>query len=203
LNKRVAGRAGALIAAFLIVLSSAPAVFADGEVGDLGDTDSIGNVYVGTGSRASVKVDYVHDCPTGVSNCSISVRFGYKCPESWCGSYTYQSWKVLPAPSGGVSTVQADCTPSGDTDNYWVAEYKINWLASVQRTVTITGESEAYVNASGGISYRIIGEAEAVAGFSGQVKGTSTIKTSTATSDSAVAGVVATSGGKRLNTCAS
>jgi hypothetical protein len=200
LNKRMVGRAGALVAAFLIVLSSAPAVFADGEIGDVGDTDSIGNIN-DVDNHATLLVDYVHDCPAGVSGCDIQVRFANKCPEPWCDYFTYQGWKSVGAPVNGVGKVSADCTGSGNNENLWIAEYRIRWWATSTIKVTLTGETESYINLSAGTSYRTIAEAAIKAGASGATKGSTTISTVTASNQTWTTGAVATSRGVVLNTC--
>jgi len=201
MSKRLVARLLSLTVASTLMLALAPAVFADGEIGDVGDTDSIGNIYDASTNHATLKVDYVHDCPAGVSGCDIQVRFRYKCPEFWCLDWSYQSWKSVGAPVSGIGTVAADCTGAGNDDNYWEAEYRIRWWATATVTETLTGEMEAYITASGSIAYRLIGEASATAGIGGMVKGSVTIETVTATSRTWTTGVVATSQGTVLNTC--
>lgn len=80
-------------------------------------------------------------------------------------------------------------------------EYEIRWWSNSSITETLTGEYEAYITASGSIGYRLIAEASATAGASGSVRGSVTISTVTATSQTWLTGVVATSQGSVLNTC--
>jgi hypothetical protein len=199
LDKRVVGRAGALIAAFLIALSSAPAVFADGEIGDMGDTDSITNLTL-SGDQVMARVDYPKDCPTGLS-CQIEVQFQYKCPEIYCTTYSGQTWKALPAPVNGVSTVKSICNGGNDTDNYWRLVYRVKFWASTTKTVEWWGEGEYVVTASGSGVYRTIAEgAFNVTGNAGLRAGTK-IETVTKSVDYSPEVEVATSVGRRLVTC--
>jgi hypothetical protein len=199
MDKRFARRIVALCAAVLVALSSAPAVFADGEIGDMGDTNSITDLYV-SGSRVTAKVDNIKDCPAGLS-CQIEVRFLYKCPEVWCLDWTSQGWRVLPSPVNGVSTIQANCNGGQDIDNYWAFEYRVKWWAPTTKTVEWWGELEYLLNLSGNAVYRLIAEAAFnVTGGAGWRQGTK-IETTTATADYSPAVQVATSAGRVFHTC--
>ena len=169
---------------------------ADGEIGDMGDTNSISDVFV-SGGRAAVNVDYLRDCAGGgITDCWIEVQFQARCPEFWCG-WESQAWKRIPASGHAL----ANCMGSGNEDNEWAVSYRTAYVASGVKTVQWKGELEAYVNASGGISYRTIAEAQfnvsSQVGFSGGV----TVETVTAISDYGPTVQVATSGGRDLVTC--
>jgi hypothetical protein len=199
-------RLGGLVMALSALLATAPAVFAD-EIGDVGDTDSIGDIYRAGDGHATLKVDYVHDCPPGVTGCDIRVRFRYKCPEFWCGGWSYQGWKSVGAPVNGIGTVSADCPTggSGNNENYWEADYEIRWWSTSSITEKLTGEYEAYIDATGSIAYRLIPEAASTikAGVSAGIQGSYTISTTTSTAQTWATGTVATSRGSVLNTCTS
>jgi hypothetical protein len=199
MKRRVFGRGATMLMVLAITLAGAPAVFADGEIGDVGDTDSITDVRL-SNSHAIVKVDYVKDCPTGM-NCSIEVNFQYKCPEAWCLDWSSQGWKAIPAPVSGVSTVTALCNGGGDTDNYWRAQYRIHWWAPTTISTTLSGETEAYITTDGTIGYRLIAEAGYNNTIKAGLKTSQVVKTSTATSDYSSAVVVATSGDNVFHTC--
>jgi hypothetical protein len=186
--------------AISLLLSQAGAVFAD-EIGDVGDTDSIGDVYRAGDGHATLAVDYVHDCPPRVAGCDIRVRFRYKCPEIWCGDWTYQGWKSVGAPVNGVGRVAADCTGGGNEDNYWEAEYQVRWWANGTITEKLSGEYETYITASGSIGYRLVAEAAATVGSTAGVQGSIQITTQTATAATWSTGTVATSRGVVLHTC--
>lgn len=193
---------GLLMLSVLVGTMVAPAaVFADGEVGDMGDTDSITDLSVNGSDRVQAKVDFVHDCPTGLSGCWIEYRYLYQCPEAWCVTWSDQGWRALPSPVNGVSTFAAQCNGGGDTDNRWKLEIRMHWWANTKKTVTLKGEVEYYHSFSGGLTTRIIVEAlynqTNSAGFSG---GT-TVETVTATDDYSNALLVATSGVPIFHTC--
>ena len=192
---RLARRAITLVAVFLVALASAPAALADGEVGDVGDTDSITDLYVQTVSgyrRITARIDNVKDCPTGLS-CSIEYRFLSKCPEFYCG-WTAQSWRAVPAPTSGVSTVRASCLGSGNEQNYWAMEYRVHWWAGSVKTVELWGEIETLLTSRGTVG-RLIAEAMFnVTNNAGLRYGTK-IETASATEDYSSAKEVATSYG--------
>jgi hypothetical protein len=64
----------------------------------MGDTDSITDVFVSAG-RAAVNIDYIKDCPAGITDCWIEIQFVSRCPEVWC-SWTGQRWKKKVAARG-------------------------------------------------------------------------------------------------------
>ena len=165
----------------------------------MGDTDSITDLYVSS-SRTTARIDYPHDCPTGL-NCQIEVRFAYKCPEFWCLDWTYQSWRALPAPVSGVSTVQANCNGGQDVDNYWKMEYRVKWWASTVKTTELWAENEFYVNLSGGGTYRLIAEGAFNVTNNAGLRYGLKIQTTTAVQDYGPAVEVATSKGLVYHTC--
>lgn len=193
----------AVAAALMVVLAfaSAPATLAvDGEIGDLGDTDSITDLTV-VGDRITGKIDYVKDCPTYITGCEIQVNFVYKCPEIWCGGFTSQGWRTIPPPVNGVSTIQGNCNGGGDIDNYWEMQYRVRWWAATTKTVTWKGENEFYVNSSGVAGYRLIAEGAFNVTNSTGVSGYTTIETVTSTADYSPAVTAATSKGVVFRTC--
>jgi hypothetical protein len=184
-----------VLLAIVATLLAPSAVFAaDGEVGDIGDTDSITDVYLSS-SRPTVKADYVKDCPTGISACVIEVQFRYKCPEVWCLNWTYQGWKGLGA--GGVA--QADCI--GNDDNYWEVSYRVKWNAPTTKTVEYYGELEAFLTAGASIGHKIIAEALFNVTNNAGLKTSTKVETDTGTSAYSTPTTVATSGGRTLRTC--
>ena len=199
MQRRTFGSSAALLVAMVVSLIAAPAVFADGEIGDVGDTDSITDLQLSNGHMLG-KIDYVHDCPTGM-NCAIEVNFRYKCPEFWCTGWTSQGWKAIPAPVGGVSTATALCNGGGDVDNYWEMDYRVHWWASSKITTTLSGETEAYIGSDGKIGYRLIAEAGYNVSAKAGLKTSQVIETTTATADWSPVSVVATSKGQVIHTC--
>lgn len=199
MNKRVAGRLMALSAALLVALSSAPAALADGEIGDMGDTDSITDLYV-AGTRVAAKIDYPHDCPQGLS-CQIEVQFQYKCPEIWCTKWTEQGWVGLPAPSGGVSLVKADCNGGDNVDNYWKMEYRVKWWASVTKTVEWWAEGEFFANISGATVFKKIIEGAFNVSDKAGLRYGEKVETVTAKTEWSDGTTVATSAGRVFHTC--
>jgi hypothetical protein len=199
MQRHTLGRGAALLAALLITLGGAPAVFADGEIGDVGDTDSITDLQLAS-SHVRAKIDYVHDCPTGM-NCAIEVNFQYKCPEAWCLGWSSQGWKTIPAPVSGVSTATALCNGGDNVDNYWQMQYRVHWWASTKTTTTLSGEVEAFVGTNGTIGYRLIAEAGYNESLKAGMKAGTIIETVSATSDYSPVQTIATSGGKIYHTC--
>jgi hypothetical protein len=169
---------------------------ADGEMGDMGDTDSITDVYVSNG-RPAIIVDYLRDCPAGgVTDCWIEVQFVSKCPEFYCG-WEAHPWRRIPA--SGVAL--GDCLGSGNEENQWYVNYRTAYVSSAKITASWKGENELELNTSGGFVYRLIAEAmynaTAKVGFAGGV----TVETVTAVSDYGPVVQAASSGGRVLWTC--
>jgi hypothetical protein len=197
-------RMAAAFLSLVLLLVTAPAVFADGEIGDMGDTDSTTDLYESTDAngnvRTTARIDYPKDCPDGLS-CQIEVRFTYKCPEFWCGSWASQNWRAIPAPVNGVSTVRADCLGPNNEENYWTMQYRVKWWAPQVRTVELWGEQEFYLSTSGGLIHRTVAEAafNSSAG-TGWRQGTK-IETTTAVQDYGPEVEVATSFGTVFQTC--
>jgi hypothetical protein len=184
--------------ALVLVFAVAPTAFADdGEIGDMGDSNSITDVYVSGDGRPAVAVDYLHDCPAaGISDCWIEVRWVSKCPEFWCGWETHP-WKRLP-PNG---IAKGDCYGTGNEDNQWYVEYKTAYVAPATITAKWKGEFEWVLDIYGAFGYRMIAEAllnvTAGVGFSGG----QTVETVTAKTDYGPIVQVASSGGRILHTC--
>lgn len=169
---------------------------ADGEIGDMGDTDSITDVYISNG-RPAIQVDYLRDCPNaGVTDCWIETRFVSKCPEWYCG-WEYQAWRRLP--SSGAA--RGDCLGSGNEENQWFVEYRTTYVSPATITVRWKGENELTLNVGGSFVYRLIAEAMLnVSANSGYQSGI-TVETVTANHDYGPVVQVASSGGRILWTC--
>jgi len=194
---RPAGRVVATLMSLAILLVSAPVASADdGEMGDMGDTDSITDVFVSNG-RPAVNVDYLRDCPAaGITDCWIETRFVSKCPEFWCG-WEYQGFTRLPA-SGAA---RGDCLGSGNEDNQWFVEYRTAYVSPAVITVKWKGENELTLDVSGNFVYRLIAEALLnVTANSGYKLGV-TVETVTAKTDYGPIVRVASSGGQIIHTC--
>ena len=202
MNARFRTRIAAILTTLTLALALAPSAFAaDGEIGNMGDTNSIGNIVVNSNSRATVNIEYPHDCPPNLG-CAIEVNFEYKCPEFWCTGWGSQGWKTLPAPNGnGVSAVSANCNGGQDIDNSWQMKYRVHWWATQVKTVELWGEYEAYVQLNGSIGYRMIAEAGFNVTNGGGFRGGTRIETTTAVADFGPEVYVATSGGLVLHTC--
>lgn len=201
MNARFRPQIAAILTSLVIALTVAPSAFAsDGEIGDMGDTNSIGNVIVGTNGRAQVKIDYPHDCPPLVQ-CAIEIQFESKCPEFWCFGYGGQGWRALAAPVNGVSTMSANCMGGDNLDNYWQMKYRIHWWAAQAQTVELWGEVEGYADVDGVFKYKLIPEAAFNVGANAGFRGGTKTQTNTAVVQYGPEVVIATSGGLVLHTC--
>ena len=201
MNKMLRPRlAGTL--ALVLVFALAPTAFAaDGEIGNMGDQNSVGNIFVNAQGRAAVNIEYPHDCPPQLG-CSIDVMFEHKCPEIWCLGYGNQGWRPIPLPNAqGISKVVADCMPDGDEDNYWQIQYRVRWWASQVKTVELWGEYESGLNFNGSIGYKLIAEAGFNVTNGGGFRGGFKIQTNTAIQEDSDPVLVTTSGGVVLHTC--
>jgi hypothetical protein len=186
----------AALALSLVVPSAVFADGPDGEVGDMGDSDSITDVYVSDG-RPAVQVDYLRECAAaGVSDCWIETRFVSKCPEFWCG-WGYQPWRRL-APTGAA---RGDCLGAGNEENQWFVEYRTAYVSPATITIKWKGEYELTLNVGGSFVYRLIAEAIFNVTSSIGFQGGYTIETVTARTDYGPVVQVASSGGRQLWTC--
>ena len=167
----------------------------DGEIGDLGNTNSITELYVTADGRPITHINYPHDCPAGISFCWIETQFRYKCPEFWCFTVNSQPWRYLPA----TGIALGDCI--GNDDNYWEVWYRIGYAATGTKTVTYSGEMEWYLNAKGSFSFRNIAEAELSVTDKTGTRGSVTLETVTARSDVMDPVLITTSGGRIFHTC--
>lgn len=201
MNARFRPRLAAMLTAVVLALALAPtASAADGEVGDVGDVDSITDLFINGAGRTTAQIDYPHDCPVGLS-CNIEVMFEHKCPEWWC-LWGNQGWRVLPNPNAnGVSTISANCMPTGDEDNEWKLKYRIHWWAPQVKTVEIWGEWEWLIELSGAGGYRMIAEALFNVTNNAGIRIGTKLETTTATWDYGPELVVATSFGEIFHTC--
>jgi len=190
-------RLGFLALALITMLATPAGVFADdGEIGDMGDTDSITDVF-DSGLYPAVNIDYLRDCAAGgVTDCWVEVQFVSRCPEFWCG-WDAQSWKRIPA-SGAA---RGNCLGAGNEDNEWYVNYRVAYTASTTITVRWKGEVELVYTISGGGVYRMLVEAMFnVTGNLGYRYGY-TVETVTAKSDYGPVVQAATSLGRDLHTC--
>lgn len=85
---RSAARMGFVVMALAMALVVPAGVFAaDGEIGNMGDPDSITDVTLLDG-HAVIDVEYIHDCAGVVGgpikDCWIEVQFVSRCPEFYC-----------------------------------------------------------------------------------------------------------------------
>lgn len=184
-----------IVASLLAAPSATFGALPDGEVNNAGDSDSVTDVFV-SGGRATVDTEYIRDCPGGLSNCWIEVRFASRCPEVWCG-WTYQNWRAL----NSSGTAQADCLGAGNEDNEWLVQYRIGYTATSVKTVEFWGENELVWTIGGSFVYRLLGEVLFnVTNNTGTRYGTK-IKTTTASSAYLDPVEAATSGGRDLITC--
>ena len=195
---RKAARMGFVVMALVTALVIPGAVSAnDGEIGDMGDTDSITDVFV-SGGLPAANIDYLRDCPaTGlIIDCWIEVRFVSRCPEAWCG-WSAQPWERIP----GSGAARGNCMGSGNEDNEWYVEYRTGYASTQSTTNRWKGEVELVYDITGGATYKLIAEAlfnvNAGAGFSG---GT-TVETVTARTDYSPQVRASSSRGRDLRTC--
>jgi len=174
---------------------------ADGEVGDVGDTDSITDLYVSDDGRIHALIDYARDCAAGLTGCEIQVRFGYRCPQRWCTHWSWQTWRRIPLSNGGASVAKGDCNGGDEIDNEWQMEYRMRWWASTVKTVTFKGEYETYLGSGGTIMARVIAEGvHNVTNGTGLI-GHATLDTRTALGATSPGVQVATTGGRIHRTC--
>ena len=198
MKAKARARMTGVLMTLVIALTAAPSAFAsDGEIGNMGDTNSIGNIVV-AGNHVQVAIEYPHDCPPNVQ-CRIEVMFEYKCPEFYCG-WGNQGWKALPAPVNGISTVSADCMNWPDEDNQWRLKYKVHWWANAAQTVELWGEMEAYIDIDGQLKYRMIAEAGFNVGARAGFRGGTKIQTNTAVDQFGPEVYIASTGGTVVRT---
>lgn len=148
--------------------------------------DVFGNVFVSSG-RARANVCQLNDCPTGVSSCTVQVRWLTKCEWVWCTTFDDRSGWVVINGASQVSWCQYG-------KQQYKLEMRLTWQAPTTRTVRTYGALEGLVEIGGGFLYRQIAHAFNVLGFSGESTYESHEQTVTATSGSSFADVVATSG---------
>jgi hypothetical protein len=190
-----AARFGAVLFAICATLVLPISAFAaDGEVGNVGDSDSVSGLYL-SGGHVTMDIEYTHDCPTGISDCWYEVRFAHKCPEPWCLDVHYQSWRRV----NSVGTAQADCI--NDDGEYWEAWIRMGFTTVGTKTVQYWGESERYLSASGSIQYKNIAEAEFNVTDQHGTKTSILIETATAQTDVTNGTIVSTSGGQLIDEC--
>lgn len=148
--------------------------------------DVFSNVYV-SGGRARTNVCQLNDCPTGLSQCRVQVRWLTKCEWAWCLGFDDRSgWVTI----NGASSVSW-CQPG---KHQYKLEMRVLWTAPTTRTVRNYGALEGLIEIGGGFVYRQIVHALAVLGFGGQSTYESLEKTQTGTSGESYHDVVATSG---------
>jgi hypothetical protein len=188
-------RAAPILALLALLTLPAGVLAVDGEIGDLGNRNSITELYVTADGRPITHIVYPHDCPAGISVCWIETQFRYKCPEFWCFTVNSQPWKFLPANGFALG----DCI--GNDDNYWEVWYRIGYAATGTKTVTYSGEVEFYLNAKGSFTYKNIAEAELNVTDKTGTRGSVTLETVTAGSDVMDPVLVTTSGGRTFHTC--
>ena len=189
-------RAASVLALLIATILPTAAFAADGEIGDMGNTNSISDVWI-SGGRPAVNIDYLRDCPAGgVTDCWIEVQFVSKCPEIWCG-WSAQPWRRIPASGAAVG----DCLGSGNEDNQWYVNYRTAYVASGKKTVYWKGESELWLTLGGGFAYKTIAEAMFNATGGVGYAGGTTVETVTAISDYGPVVQIASSGGRILTTC--
>jgi hypothetical protein len=188
-------RAAPILALLALLTSPAGVLAVDGEIGDLGNSNSITELYVTADGRPITHIVYPHDCPTGISVCWIETQFRYKCPEWWCFTVNSQPWRYLPANGFALG----DCI--GNDDNYWEVWYRIGYAATGTKTVTYSGEVEFYLNAKGSFTYKNIAEAELNVTDKTGTRGTVTLETVTSRSDAMDPVLITTSGGRTFHTC--
>lgn len=190
-------RVGLVVLALALALVVPSGAFAtDGEIGDMGNTNSITDVFVSVG-RAAVNVDYLRDCPAGgITDCWIEVQFVSRCPEVFCG-WVSQNFVRIPA----TGAARANCMGSGNEDNEWYINYRTAYTGSAVKTVQWKGEVEGVWDIGGGFVYRLI--AEAMFNVTGNVgfSGGTTVETVTAQTDYGPIVQAATSAGADLVTC--
>jgi hypothetical protein len=193
---RNAARVGLVVFALVGALTLPSAAFAaDGEIGDMGDTTSITDVFV-SGGRPAVNIDYIKDCPAGITDCWIEVQFVSRCPEIWCG-WSAQSWRKIPL--SGLA--RGDCLGAGNEDNEWYVNYRTGFSAATTKTVRWKGEVESVYTIGGGLVYRLIAEAMFNVTNNVGFSGGTTIETVTTTFDYSPSVQGATSAGRDLHTC--
>lgn len=183
-----------LLALFAVLLMPTAAFAYDGEVGNIGDTDSVTNLYL-SGGHVTMDIEYTHDCPTGISDCWYEVRFAHKCPEPWCIDVKYQSWRRV----NFLGTAQADCI--NDDGEYWEAWIRMGFTSVGTKTVSYYGETERYLQGSGSYGYKNIAEAEWNVTDQYGTRTQILIETATAQTDVTNGTIVSTSGGQLIDEC--
>lgn len=186
-----------ILSILLLVAAPLQALAADGEIGDMGDTDSITEPYRGGDGRPTINIDYLRDCPAGgVTDCWIEVRWASRCPEIWCGWDFYNFQRI---PSSGVA--KGPCLGGGNEDNEWLVDYRTAYVASGTRKITWKGENELVLGGGGTFVYRMMAEAMFNVTYNVGYRTGYNIETVTAISDYSPIVTASSTGGLDLHTC--
>jgi hypothetical protein len=178
-------------------IAPSTALAADGEVGDMGDTDSITEPHRGSDGRPIINVDYLRDCPRlGITDCWIEVQWGSRCPEWWCG-WTYTGWQRIPS----TGAAKGPCLGAGNEDNEWLVNYRVGYQGPRTQIVQWRGEAELALAITGGWVYRLIAEAMFNVSTSTGFAGGTLVETVNAAHDYTNPVQASSTGGLDLHTC--
>jgi hypothetical protein len=124
------------------MLQPGAAFAADGQVLAPG-SDIAGNVFI-SGGHARINFANLGDCPVGLANCWVEVRFRWNCQEAWCFTWEESPWYRVPA--GQDFYTHPGCA---DGNNKWEAKVRLHFLAPTLQTVRFNGGYEYHLGVNG------------------------------------------------------
>jgi hypothetical protein len=117
------------------LVQPAPTFASDGQV--LGPGNNIaGDVFLASG-HARINFTNLGDCPAGLPNCFVEIKFFSLCQEFWCAFWDESAWFKVPA--GQDFYIDPNCRDGG---NKWVVKVRVHWIAPTTHTVRFRGETE-------------------------------------------------------------
>jgi hypothetical protein len=192
-------RGAALLLTLIASLAVPAAAFAhDGEIIAQG-SNVIGQVTGGPDGRVHATIQNLGDCPTGTSNCWVEYKWYDKgtSPFDCCFSQR-ADWGKVPV---GQDFIPTWCDHG---NHFWELHLRLHWMSSGPTTIQTWGETEYYVNSSGGGTYGATPKYEfnvnVGAGFKGNDGRSFVIQTQTGIDQYSNEAMVATSGGNWITT---
>lgn len=143
-----ARRLMSLVFALGVVLLAPVEVMAhDGDITLWGSSTDFSQVYVDGTGKVHVDINRVGDCPTGVSSCTLQVRWSRQCEWLWCLGYDDQS--------GWVGVTGSAATWCSSEKSRWKLDYRWVWSSVASTTMEYHGQYEYTIDANGTAVYRL------------------------------------------------
>lgn len=169
----------------LLIAMTQPAslLAADGQVLSAG-SDIAGDVTLANG-HAKINFNNLGDCPVGLANCFVEIRFRWLCDEPWCFGWDESPWYKVA--SGADTYTHPGCA---DNKNKWEVKTRLHFIAPTTQTVRFRGGLE-YSLGSNFLIPKFLFDVTTGTGFNGGVL----ITTKTGTDQFAGEGVLGQSNG--------